>query len=289
MGSSKGVPDRPRQRVTAWAGRRLFLAASFLLLILSLVFSVGVLWPHVVLGHARLEPWAIVPLYLADGVAFYWFYQFFRRHVILGQELRDLPLAEFRKRGGYRTVWLTLLGAVVLDGLHTLHQGSVEWSARQRAHLTQGEVVEVSKQRTAAGFSYWAPYAFRDRQGHSYSGILLTEEKDGDFVDDVPQNVQMALRNQQVPFVLNVHYDPEWPGRNWPSEATRVVGIAHVLVFGMCTGFIQLCFLPAWVATLAEATKDKGIVPWWHELLALVPLLVEAVLLLLAAILVLAN
>jgi hypothetical protein len=269
--------DVLRRKVILWS----------LLAGLSLAFSIGVLWPYIVAGDERLEPWKRVLLHIIDLTPFSWFCYFLARHVILGRDFRNITVDEYRKKQWYRKVGCSVLVASLLATLLIIYQGHEEWAGRQRAVIAQGQATSVSMTRHPKNeIDYIAPYVFLDGQGHRYSGVLYTGETNGQFGNPLPPEVQEALRKQEAPFTLNIDYDPEWPSRNWPTEVGRLMDNAHVLLFTLLSGWFQLFPLYLFAVSVRNAIREHKLVPWWHELVEIVPLAVQVGVLLVMALIV---
>ena len=251
------------------------LAALFLLTLAGLAYGLVQLWPYLLAAHRRLEPWKIPLLWLGDAFALVWFVKYFARHVFLDQPLATLPAASVKN-----PLWLVVLTSCPAFGFDlgfTVYEAYTEYHARQGSVTTKGTVYAfyLLPQKTGA-ISITGYYRYTDPFGMQRLGKFHAAiGEDGKGTNpSFPEEVWDHFRNRQVPFEIQVSYDPAWPERSW---ATAVPNLMNTQIFWLsaCTVLVQIAFFPVFLAALRERIQ-QGEVPWWYDCYQVYPLVLES-------------
>jgi hypothetical protein len=263
----------------------------FVLTMAALVVGLVGFWPVLEAGHRRMPPWKIPIYWTADLVALAWFVRFSVVHGFAGRPLEDRPAGQCP---GERPWWrpaLHMLLAVGVEVGFTAYEVHEEFEARQNARVTSGEIYDYLRKKYPGqkgshpgGTTFTVRYRYQDEQGRWHEGGCYTGwSDDGKFHDRLPKEVTDGLAAGKKPLPLRVYYDPDWPARSWATDGCRLFDYGQLFLISGAFLIAQLTFLPACVAAYVQSAW-RGILPWWHELVQAVPLMLEAVVLLLLAV-----
>ncbi|HEY7328221.1 MAG TPA: hypothetical protein VH592_11300 [Gemmataceae bacterium] len=187
---------------------------------------------------------------------------------------------------------LSMLVAFSGDLAFTSYEIYEEYECREnKAQLTDGEILDYSWRKYPAmeghpaGRSFLVRYHYQDEKRNSYFGTCSTPiAEDGRAVDSFPADVVEGLLAGRKPLPVRVLYDSDRPARNWLADVPRLFEYDQVFLLSMAFLLGQFTILPGFMAAYIASVK-QGVLPWWRDLLDVLPLIVEAAVLCLFAVL----
>jgi hypothetical protein len=263
----------------------------FVLTIAALAVGLVGLWPVLEAGHRRMSPWKAPIYWAADLVALIWFVRFCVVHGFAGRPLEDRPVG---RCAGERAWWrpaLHMLLAVGVEVGFTAYEVYEEKEARENARVTSGEIYDYKRRKHPGqkgaypgATTFTVRYRYQDVQGRWHEGGFYTGwSDDGKLHDRLPKGVTDGLAAGKKPLPLRVSYDPDRPARSWATDGCRLFDYGQLFLISGAFLFAQAAVLPGFLAAYVQSAL-RGVLPWWRELLQAVPLVTEAVVLLLLAV-----
>lgn len=214
-------------------------------------------WPWLVSEHARLEGWKIPLIWLGELTALFW-YLFF----LLSRGWHDTkknPIQSTSRVQGWPWSMVIMAFTIPLgmigDAMITFWHLNEEITARRGSLPAVADVVASSWHEFKSGaVKYQLVCRFLDQNGHDQQVSLFVRS------GSIPVGLEQTVRETQFPVVVNVFYDPNWPGRCWLREDRNphndglpkltllviefqvffVIGLAIVGPRMSCTGFITV-------------------------------------------------
>jgi hypothetical protein len=184
-----------------------------------------------------------------------------------------------RRRVG--VLWWIILcsmaGSMGIDLWMTVSLRTAEREAFARALQTVGSIEGLSKYPFPERVAYHLHCRFQDanKEGHS----IVFQLRDPDELVKLAPAAGQAIRAELLPVNVQIAYDPDRPERCWLADLgwkddTRIYCFSLGVFF--CQVLVDLLF----VLKLREVIKSQGVFPWWYDLHSVLPLAVEAMLLL---------
>jgi hypothetical protein len=174
----------------------------------------------------------------------------------------------------------TLAAGIAVDSAVAAYVVFGEQHAFAAAVKTNGEIYAVEAKRFPRNTRYRLHCRFQDRAGAWHTFVCTARDEQGaEFVPPLDQRTQAAVHGRALPHPVAVSYDPTWPDRSWLTESGwrwdefaygyRFQGVSVMVLF------FQVLFIALFLLVLRGEGK-QGVVPWWYEYHQIVPLLIEA-------------
>ena len=257
-------------------GRGLILAGFVLAVGLGAATRV-VYAPFLTREFARLDEWDLLAMLPGEALALAGLARFAVRHGVFGAPFPSLPTAaglfDDRVFGRAALVFFAGLG---FDALATFAVTARDEARYWRANRVAGTVERVWAVRTVAGMEnppLWIDVTFLGPDGQPRRALYKVARHPNEWLDIPRDRLWRLLRAGQVPQSMDVSYDPDDPGRNWPAGLWGVQGAERVRLwnFVWAINVLQMCVFTVFLVLLGRSAGRTGVLPGWCHLLPAVP------------------
>ena len=257
---------------------RTIVGLLFLVNVVGLAVGALAFGRYVIEEHERLDVAEIILIWAGDAVALFWFLVYFTRHFLLG-----VPIVA-PARGSRRPGWLWWFAVVSLPAgllgdvgisLWLIH---AEREAFAGAQKTMGTVEKISEKQFPhrVGLALHCRYLDNQQQAH----FAVFRVLDPDDLTKMPAAFIDAMRQRRVPTQVAIAFDPDRPARCWRPDLGWNDGMRlHYL--SLLPIIFQTILAIVFTAKLVSIMRATAALPWWYDLLTILPITVEAMVLLL--------
>lgn len=275
--SNGGCHHEPADTTNSSSDPRQKLKVLFFFTIASFVLGILFFWPYLEDEHRRMDPSMSILVWVSDGIGLAWFTWYFTKHYVLGEPFRYGTGESPRLTQGWWLALVSLTAAIGFDLWVAFTLMNDERDGLARAVVAKGEIRSVEKKSAAEYHLYTIQCRFQDGQGAWHDGRFQLNEhrKTKRFKDNLPGEVQQALRNKQVPSPITIAYDPVLPERNWIA-GSNAGDDNRFFVFALLIRFFQGLAIFNFVVFLRQEIKTQQQLPWWYDLHMVLPFMVEA-------------